>query len=207
PYSERAFGLSDQGISFFTENSGYYTELIAHNGEIDGPSDGRIWVTGNWGFSNQQSFRAQLSLQTGYVEGSLSAGSTNTLAGVTNGETARWRNGVLFMNWYERLWSAVLQYGGGEQTQGKITGRYETIMFSFTNTLSDFFGVGLRYEEFDPNRKMSGDRIRKSSLLFQFKDKKSNSNVLLEGTNVLEEHNKIPNDEIRLVWLLTPYTN
>lgn len=206
-FTQRVIGLRDQGISFYTEHRGYYTQFAIHNGEIDTAHDNRLWTSANWGFSNERNMRIQLSLQSGYVESALSAGSTNTLAGVTNGETARWRNGLFFVNWYPRDWNVVFELGGGELEQGLYEGRYNTSMFELSHQFSQRFISGLRYNQMDPNSKVEGDAITELSLLFMLKSKDSTGSIILQGTKVLEESNEIDNDQIRLVWVLTPITH
>ncbi len=203
-YSERIIGLTDQGISFYTENNGYYTQIAAHNGEIDTTSDGRVWTSGNWGFVNGRHFRTQLSLQTGSVKSSV-ASTTNTIAGVLPGETTLWRNGMLFVNWYPRNWNVVAQIGGGEAKQNSRVGRYNNSMFEVTRTVSKNFSAGFRYDQLDPDRKMDGDILTDLSLALVFKSADSTSQVIVLATKSVEESGEIPDDQLRLVWLLTPF--
>jgi hypothetical protein len=205
PVSQRIIGLRDEGVSFYTDYNGYYTELIAHNGEIDTPNDGRLWVTGNWGYTNDRNFRAQLSMQTGDVKSDI-ASTTNTIAGVVQGETAKWRNGLFFVNWYPRNWNVVAEFGGGEVVQSSHKGRYSHNLFEGTRFFSKNFGTGLRYDQLDPDRNVEGDIITEASLVLVFKSDDSTSGVYILGTKVIEESNEKPNDEVRLVWLLTPYS-
>lgn len=206
PYTERIIGLRDQGLSFYTEHNGYYTQLAVHNGEVDAPSDGRPWISGNWGFSNKRHFRTQLSIQTGDVRGEVSSGASNTIAGVVNGETAHWRNGLFFMHWYPRRWNIVVQMGGGEVQQGDREGRYNTNMIELTRYFSKGFGLGLRYDQLDPDRKTDGDMRTEASLVAVLKSDDSTSSLYLLGTKVIEEAHERPNDQLRLVWLLTPFS-
>lgn len=206
PYTRRVIGSSDLGVSFYTENIGYYTQIIAHNGEIDTPSDGQLWVTGNWGYTNDRDLRVQLSLQTGYVDKEVSVGSTNTLAGVTNGQTARWRNGALFIDWYQRHWNVAVQLFGGELVQGEYKSRYKSNLIEVEHFFSKNFGVGLRYDVFDPNSKVSGDMKTETSLVFVAKSVDSTSALYILGTKSNEQTNEIPNDQLQIVWLLTPFS-
>ena len=208
PYKQRAFGLRDYGFSFYTENKGYFTEIIAHNGEVDTTSDGRLWTTARWGFDKGKDFRAQVSLQTGYVKDEVSLGNTeNVLGGVTNGETAKWRNGLIFLNWYPRRWNVVFQYGGGEFVQGDREGQFSTQTLTVTRLFNNQYGAGFRYDEFDPNSDLSNDKITEYSLLLLAKSIDSTSTVYLAGTKVEEQGTEVANDQLRLVWLLTPYVH
>jgi len=206
PYSQRLVGLRDYGMSFTTEHRGYYTQLTAHNGEVDSTSDGRLWVSGNWGYTNRRNIRAQMSLQTGTVKGNSSTTATHTTGGVINGETAKWRHGAIFVNWYPRNWNVVVQSYGGEVDQNQQTGRFTGNMFELTRYFSKNFGAGVRYDLFDPNHDISGDKITEASLLLLFKSADSTSDFYLLGTKVYEQSNEVPNDQLRLVWLLTPFS-
>jgi hypothetical protein len=147
-----------------------------------------------------------MSLQTGFVESQVSAASENTVGGVVNGKTAQWRNGLFFINWYPRNWNVVMQVGGGEVEQDLKTGRYSSNMFELTRLFSKNFGAGLRYDQIDPNRNLSGDQITEASVMLLVKSTDSTSDFYLLGTKVIEESNERPNDELRLVWLLSPYS-
>lgn len=204
--TSRVIGSSDLGVSFFTENNGYYTQLIAHNGEIDTTSDGQIWATGNWGYTNERDLNIRLSLQTGYVEKEVSLGGANTLGGVTNGSTARWRNGAFFVNWYPRNWNVVLQTFSGGLVQGEYRSRYTSNLFQVDHFFSKNFGAGLRYDEFEPNSKASGDKKTETSLVFIAKTNDSTSAFTIIGTKTNEQKNEISNDTLRVVWILNPYT-
>jgi hypothetical protein len=207
PYSQRLIGLRDFGLSFSTENKGYYTMISAHNGEVDTESDGRVWATANWGYTNSRNFKTQLSLQSGSVKATQSTGSTNTIAGVDNTISAKWSNALLFMNWYPRQWNVVVQVGGGELEQTGIEGGYLSNMFEATRYFSKNFGTGFRYDQFDPNKNINGDKITEASLALVFKSSDSTSEIVLSGTKVTEEGNEVTNDQFRLVWLLTPVSH
>jgi hypothetical protein len=206
-YSARVISLRDEGASFYTETNGYFTQLAIHNGEIDTPSDGRLWTTGIWGFTNDRNIRMQLSLQSGYVKGELSINGTTKLAGVNNGQTARWRNGLFFINWYPLNWNVVMELGGGEMDQGDSHGRYDTTLFELSHQFSKYFTTGFRYNQMDPNRKIDGDTTTELSLVLAFKSIDNTSNFFLVGTKVIEESHQVPNDQLRLVWLLTPISH
>lgn len=205
-YTRGIIGISDFGLSFKTENNGYYSQIAAHNGEINTESDGRIWTSGNWGYSDRRRFRAQLSLQTGYVTGSVSEGAVHGVGGVNNGETALWKNGSFFLNWYPPNWNFVVQAGAGEVEQDSGNGRYNANMLELTRFFSKNFGAGFRYDQFDPDRNSDGDMQTEASLMFVFKSMDSTSDVILLATKSIEEANERPDDQLRLVWLLTPYS-
>jgi hypothetical protein len=205
-YSHRVIGLTDQGLSFWTSHNGYYTQLAMHDGEIDTTSDGRPWVTGLWGYTNDRNVRSQLSIQTGSVKKEVSLGATNSLAGVSNGDTAKWRSGNLFVNWYPRYWNIVFEFTGGEVQQGDDEGRYRAYMIEVSHFFTKNFGVGARYDDFDPNTDLTGDRQMDTSFVIVGKSDDSTSAFYLLGTKSNEQRGELPNDELRVVWVLTPYS-
>ncbi len=204
-YSERIIGLTDMGVSFWTSHNGYYTQLTVHNGEIDTPSDGRVWTSGHWGYTNDRNMRVQLSMQSGFVKSAVSTGSNNTIAGVVNSETTKWRNGAFFINWYPRNWNVVAQFAAGEAIQDGNKGRYSSEMAEVSHFFSKNFGVGFRYDALDPDGDLTGDRQTDTSLLLVAKTDDSTSAVFLLATKSVEQSLEVPNDQLRLVWLLTPF--
>lgn len=206
-FSERIVGLTDFGFSFFTENNGYYTEIIGHNGEVHTRSDGRLWVTGNWGFNDERKLNVQMSLQTGSVRKEVSTGSSNAIGGVDNDQNARWRNGAFFIHYYPQPWSFLLQIASGGVDQNTYNGDYLTHLFETSYRISRRITTGIRYEDFDPNRNIDDNRSTLASVLLMFTSDDLTSKVILLGTKVLEQDHQIPNDELRLVWVVSPFAH
>ncbi len=206
-FSRRLIALSDEGVSFYTEHDGYFTELVIHNGSIDQANDGNPWLTGNWGWSNSRNLKVQLSLQTGVVSADLTTNSTNTIAGFQPGITSRWRNGALFAEYTPLDWNVVGEIGGGEMVQNDETGRYDYQLLQVSRDLSRNWTVGTRYDFFDPNMAIGGDAETDLSVVVALKSDDDTSKLLLEGTAPLQQTHQVHDDQLRLVWLLTPFAH
>jgi hypothetical protein len=203
----RVVAYNDMGLSILTQNKGYYTELILHNGAIESSPDGRLWATAHFGWKNNREWQAQLSLQTGFVNGDQSTSATTKLAGVQNGQTAKWRHGALFVSWAPKDWQAVIEVAGGQVEQDAQSGGYATDHFELTRFFSQNFGAGLRYDYFDPNTAVRNDAETAVSALLALRSDDGTSHLLLTGTKKVEERYQVSNDELRLTWLMTPYTH
>lgn len=207
-YSERTVALRDFGASFYTSYNGYYTEIIAHNGEIDHkPNDGNTWLTSRWGWSNERDFRVQVSAQAGTTDKEATENGAAGLAGFDNAQDAQWRAASFFAAWTPRKWQVVYQSSSGEVEQDDNKGRYISHQFDLTHYFRPTFGMGLRYDSFDPNTRESGDQETRTSLALIFQSQDGSSAVHLIGTKRREEKNDRSNDELRLSWRLTPFVN
>jgi hypothetical protein len=206
-FEERVIGRRDYGLSYYVTHKGYFTELIAHNGEIDTESDGRLFVTGHWGWTDSNRWTTTMSLQTGSVQGDVSDGGTNTLAGVTNGESAKWRHGAFYVNYHPRNLNVVMQIAGGAVEQDNYDGDYSSWLIELSHMWSKNMGFGIRIDELDPNRDLPDDKTTKTHLALMLRSNDRTSNVYLVGTKVSEEKGEVPNDELRLVWYVTPFAN
>jgi hypothetical protein len=210
-YQQRVIGLRDYGVGFYTTYNGYYTELIAHNGEVDQTAqDGDIWVTARWGWTNDRNIRVQFSGQTGHtkpvstVAGS-GASSTTPLAGWDYTRSALWRFGSLSAHWYPSNWEISAQVTAGERVQDEVTSGLISTQFEVINYMGDNWGAGLRHDGFDPNNKISGDKQTQLSGLIFVKSSDSTSLVSVVYSKNFEEVNEIPNDEVMVSWRLTPF--
>ena len=207
-YSERLVALRDFGVSFYTSYNGYYTELIAHNGEIDHkPNDGNLWLTSRWGWSNERDFSVQISAQAGSTNKEATENGASGLAGFDSERDAQWRSASFFAAWNSRKWEVVYQSSSGEVEQDSDKGRFVSHQFDLTHYFRPTFGMGLRYDSLDPNTRESGDQETRSSLVLIFQSEDGSSAVHLVGTKRRLEKNDINNDEIRLSWRLTPFVN
>ncbi len=206
-FENKVVGFADTGLSLFTKHNGYYTELILHNGAIEQSPGSRLWTTTHFGWTNDREWRAQLSLQTGYVNGEQSLGATNTIAGVNNGQTAKWRNGALFVNWSPRDWNAVIEIAGGQVEQNSHSYGYSSNRVEVTRYYTHNFGTGIRYDYFDPNTSVGQDAQTAISAMVALRSDDATSTFLIIGTKNLEEGYQVNNDELRVSWLLTPYTH
>lgn len=205
-YSSRIIALRDFGISFYTENKGYYTELVAHNGELDASSrDGEVWATVRWGYDNQRDIDIQMSAQSGRTTTDATAAGASGLAGFDATENSLWRYGSFSVHWYPKKWDVVLQSTYGEREQKGEEGSFNSHQFDAIHMVKNFWGLGLRYETYDPNRDIEDDGFSSTSLAVVAGSKQALSRVFLIATKKVEEGKDVSSDEFRLVWRLTPY--
>lgn len=211
-YTQRVMGLRDFGVAFYTEHNGFYTELIGHNGEIDAnESDGAIWVTGRWGWSNGRNLLLQFSAQTGRtkpastVNGATILGGTTTLAGFDHLKSALWRFGSFSVRWHPRRWEVIAQVTAGEREQDKKSSGLHSAQLEVIHELGDHWGLGVRHDQLDPNDDLNGDRLTQMSMMVFVKSQDATSLLALILTKNVEETNERPNDQVVVSWRLTPF--
>lgn len=206
-YSQRIVARRDYGFSFYTGHNGYFTEIMAHNGEgAETNDDGNIWVTSRWGWSDDRRTHVQVSAQAGRTE----AASTNTsgdtsIAGFDKSLSATWRLTQLTLHWYPRKWDVILEGLYGEVEQKEFQNQFESYRLDVIHRISSGFGMGLRYDYLDRNKKLNDDAESVSSLALIFGGDDDTSRVYLIGSKKTEEGTELPNDELRLVWRIRPY--
>lgn len=205
-YEQRIVARRDFGLSWMTSHNGYYTEIIAHNGELDqAASDGDIWATANWGWTNDRNARVQVSMQGGSTSvESTTAGETG-LAGFDPGKGAQWRMADLTLHWYPRNTEIVLQSTWGQREQGAAKGTFAANDFEIVRMFSPKWGFAVRYNQFDPNRKVSDDAVSNAGLAIVTGTPERTSRVFVTYNRRTEEGVDVPSDEFRLVWRLVPY--
>lgn len=205
-FSERIMGERDYGVSFLTENNGYFAALTVHNGEVDQkPSDGNLWVTTRWGWANERKFQVQISGQAGRTDSDGTAAGSQTLAGWDRTVGAQWRFGAFTLAYRPRNWEFQAQAVLGEREQKSKTDNLTVFQIDALRTLGRNWGVGLRHDEFDPDGKKNNDKVlRESAILFNQSDD-ATSLVSLVYTKRLEEKYQVHNDEIWFQWRVTPF--
>jgi len=204
-FKERIMMLRDVGASYEIRHNNYYTALAIHNGESDADQDGKMWYTGRWGYANEK-FEVGFAGQTGATEFAQTTGSGDSLAGVDVTKDAKWRMGGIFGALHKKTWEWVLEFYMGEREQEEPLGRgkFSVGHSDISVDLTRNYSVHIRYDHFDPNLKVHGDLQREISLALVLSNKTHSSNLMLIGTKVLEEKHQVGNDELRLVWSLSP---
>jgi hypothetical protein len=203
-FRDRVSELRDTGFSYYTSHNDFYTQIVIHNGESDDDVDGRMWYTAKWGYKFK---RADLGIagKTGTTKPESTAASGDTLANVDVTKEALWRMGGLYWDYQPRGWRIVLEAYGGEREQGEKNIRR---FASGHGDISIWWGrrisSHLRYDHFDPDMKVNGNSTRHVSLALQIANFTGSSNLILVGTKVLEESPQEANDELRLIWSLSP---
>jgi len=202
-FKNRAMNLRDVGGSYEISHNNFFTGFVIHNGEGDGDQDGRIWYTARMGFKEDK-FEIGLAGQTGGTKPLATSASADTLAGVDPTKEAKWRIAGIYTAFTRKKWEFVLEAYSGEREQEKKVGRFATghadLGFQWTKTFSSH----LRYDMFDPNQRIDNDMERQGSVALVFSNKTHSSNIIIVGTKVFEENKQIGNDELRLIWSLSP---
>lgn len=205
-YENRVIPLRDMGVEYAVQHNGYYSDLKVHNGEGPDNPDGRMWVSGNWGWKDRNKFQVGLA----GLSGSTKPVSTNTsgddLANVDETKEAHWRMGTFFLRWYPGVWKTMLEVTMGEVEQGKddkVVGRFKGGHFDLIYE-KERWGVMGRFQYFEPNSEAKNDLQRKTTLGILLKNQSQTSRLFIYGTKVVEDGAKVANDELRLIWQLTP---
>lgn len=203
-FQERAMMLRDVGLSYFIQHNNWLTEVTVSSGEGDSNEDGRTWYTGRWGYKADH-FETGISGQTGSTKPIATKDSKDSLAHVDSTIEAKWRIGGIYANYNDRAFEATLEYyvGEVEQAEQKVN-KYSTghtdVGYSWTRR----FATHLRYDFFDPLMRHDGDLEQRISLALVASNATHSSNLILIGTKVIEEGRAQPNDELRLIWSLSP---
>ncbi|MBX3021265.1 MAG: hypothetical protein KF799_06255 [Bdellovibrionales bacterium] len=202
-FEKRIMMLRDVGFSYEVSHNQWYTGFVVHNGESDTDVDGQIWYTARWGF-RKENFELGFAGQTGETKPTSTGTSGDTLAGIDTSRDAKWRMGGIYNAYTERQWEFVLEFYVGENEQSVKVQKFHTGHLDVSYEWSKGFTTVARYDRFDPNLKVAKDLEQKASLALVFSNRTRSSNLILVGSKVIEEGANIPNDEIRLVWSLSP---
>lgn len=202
-FKNRAMMLRDIGGSYEISHNNFYSGFVVHNGESDSDQDGRVWYTARMGFKEDK-FEIGLAGQTGSTKPIATALSLDTMAGNDPTKDSKWRLAGLYTAFTRKKWEFVLEAYSGEREQDHKTGRFATghadLGFQFSKTFATHF----RYDMFDPNQKIDNDMERQGSVALVFSNKTHSSNIIIVGTKVFEENNQVGNDELRVIWSLSP---
>lgn len=205
-FENRVIPLRDMGIEYAVQHNGYYSDLKVHNGEGPDNPDGRMWVSGNWGWKDRNKFQVGLAGMTGTTKPISTSTSGDTLANVDETQEARWRMGTFFLRWFPGEWKTLLEVSMGEVEQGaddKVVGRFKGGHFDLVYEKSRW-AVMSRWQYFEPSSQAKNDLQRETSLGLIFKNQNQTSKVFIIGTKIVEDGAKVANDELRLIWQLTP---
>lgn len=204
-FAQSVVALRDVGFNYYILHNGFFTSLTVHNGEAGTPEDSRTWYTAKWGWQDRNKFRIGVAGQTGSTEPTVTSSSTSNLGDFVVSKEAKWRMGSAFIKWYPSDFKMLLEAHLGEAVQDnklkeKFAAGHFDIMWDWTSKVT----LLARYDHFDPNTKLDGDLKRRASVGFSLSNPTRTSQLFLVGSKVFEEEKNIPNDEIRLMWRLTP---
>ncbi len=202
-YQNRIVPLRDIGLSYGVQHNGFFTRLMVHNGESGANADDRPWYTAKWGWEKSNRWLLGFAGQTGSTKPASTSLSADTLAGVDPTKSALWRLGGPFVVWTPHRWRLAFEAHLGELDQDKDLRKFSAGYLSL-NYLGPVWFVGFRYDQFDPNHDVSGNMSRQLNLTLGRLSERRTSRLFLVLSKVFEESKQIPNDELRLVWHLTP---
>lgn len=202
-FQKRVVPLRDLGFGFLTENGAFFTQFLVHNGESGPDQDGQPWLTAKWGRRSGEDFVFGVSATTGSTRSVATSSSQDTLAGVNTGINALWRWMGPYLAWKSSRWEVVAEGYWGELEQRDQTRSMASALFSATRHFKDS-SIGFRYDYFDPHHRQDRDAITQLSAAFCFGSQDSNSKLLLLGQKNFEQGAEKANDELRIIWVLTP---
>lgn len=202
-FQKRAMMLRDMGIAYDVSQGNWYTGFVVHNGESDTDQDGRSWYTARWGYKGE-TFEVGAAGQAGSTRPIATQVSADSLAGVDVTKPERWRLYGLYANLNSKHWDWTLECYQGELEQDTHVSKYATGHTDLSYQWTKRFSSHLRYDFFDSNVRVYGDQERQISLALMLSNQTHSSNLILVGTKALEEGIQLHNDEIRLIWSLSP---
>ncbi len=202
-FQNRAMILRDVGLSYEIAHNGFFTGFVVHNGEGDGDQDGQIWYTARWGYRADK-FEVGMSGQTGFTKPVSTSASGDTLAGVDPLKDAKWRIGGVHAALSGKKMEWVLEINAGEREQERKIGKFSAAHTDLGYQLTKTFSGHLRYDQMDPNQSLGGDMQKQASVAFVLSNGTRSSNLILVGTKVIEDRHEIANDEVRIIWSLSP---
>ncbi|NJL25779.1 MAG: hypothetical protein HC902_11790 [Calothrix sp. SM1_5_4] len=126
------------------------------------------------------------------------------MAGIDPNKDAKWRIGGLFAALNRKTWDSSLEFYMGEGEQDKSARKYMAGHWDAGYEWSKTFSTHLRYDHFDPNLDVDGDLAREVSLALVVSNKTRSSNLILVGTQAIEDKGSNANSQLRLIWSLSP---
>ena len=203
-FQKRMMMLRDVGGAYEVNHNNFYTGFVVHNGESDADRDGQIWYSAHWGYRTEI-FEVGMAGQTGHTRPAGTSTSNDNLGGVDETRDATWRVGGLYTVWGRKGWEWVLEVYGGEVEQlTKVVGNFYAGHTDFSYEWTKHFSTHLRWDQMDPNTRLGGDGEQAASLALVFSNGTRSSNLIVVASKKLEQGHEIANDEIRLIWNLSP---
>lgn len=202
-FQKRAMMLRDVGVSYDISQGNWYSGFVVHNGESDNDVDGRSWYTARWGYKAED-FEIGFAGQTGSTRPVSTSTSADTLAGVDPTKNAKWRIYGIFAELSHKGFEWIIEAYHGELEQDTNVSKFATGHTDFSYNFNKRFSTHVRYDFFDPNLRTYGDQERQISLALELSNSSHSSNLILVGTKVLGEGTEIHEDQIRLIWSLSP---
>jgi hypothetical protein len=204
-FKERLNPLRGLGAMYSVQHNGFHSSFSVFNGEGENNPDGLMWFAGKWGWQKFDNLKVGISSLTGESNPTSTTGLADSVASINVEEDALWRQGTFYFLWTPSEWKTLIEVTAGELVQDeKVTGKYSGGHFDIMYDSESWAGL-LRYDSLDRDSNTDEDAIREISIGIIFKNAKQTSWVKIIGTKRYEEgERQIPNDQLRLVWQLTP---
>ena len=202
-FSEGLLGLRDFGLNYFITHNRFFTSWTVHNGESDSNEDNRTWYSARWGYDFRK-LRLEMFGQTGSTTPLSTTGSLMTVARFDPSKESKWRTGGVYADWIPGRFRTSIEFITGDVEQEKASHRFATGHFDLGHSWKEGLGLFFRYNPFDPDVERDNDTLHNLSIAVVKANLSMTSKVILVGTKTLEEGTQIANDEIRLIWTVTP---
>ncbi len=174
-------GLRDVGLHYSVSSGGFFSDWFVHNGEGGEDLDRELWMTARWEYrlrTSRMQWRWGASGQVGRTApaSTLPSGTTaDPGIELDPTEPSRLRFASLYMasDWVvgqgergeesDRRFGFELEAFGGEVLQDARSRRIRSLRMDFHWDPTDFWGLFLRGEAYDPDSQVSGDMLHEAS--------------------------------------------
>src|SRR6185312_15856209 len=116
----------------------------------------------------------------------------------------KWRLAGVYGSLSTKKWEWSLEAYMGELEQVDNTTKFATGHTDLSYMWTKRFSTHVRYDFFDPDLELYGDQQKAASLALELSNNSHSSNLILVGTKSFGELHTTRNDEIRLIWSLSP---
>ncbi|MCB0412975.1 MAG: hypothetical protein KDD50_01495 [Bdellovibrionales bacterium] len=207
-FSKQVVTHRDVGMAYVTETKNYFVTLAIHNGENGQNDDGQLWYTGLWGWKFRQNLRIGISGQTGETTAISTANGSFNYLGFNKNLNSKYRTGNFFVNYKSQKVYSVFEASMASVEQSDVNlGQLSCGHWDLIYNYSTFGTFILRYQMFDPNTVVDDDYSQEFTIGFAVHNETATSSVIILLSKNIEQPNELVNDELQIIWRLTPYFN
>lgn len=194
-YASQNFGMRDYGVSYYVSYKGFYTQAAVHNGENGKDLDGKIWHTAIFGWKDKSGLEAGLSMSNGKYQN----GNANPELDFSYGN-------LFFGFQYYDLFLLAEGYIAEQKTAYSVpstdplTKKFWDYHVDVSHPIVKGISILGRYEMYDPDSNVEGDRINRYILGTDITNEYHTSNLYFWYIKNKEESVKVNNDQIMVVW-------
>jgi hypothetical protein len=202
-FQKRAMMVRDVGTSWEIKQDRFMTGFVVHDGNSTGNVAGPMWLTSRFGYQLED-VGFGFTGQTGLTHAAQTMISQDTLAGVDPTKDAKWRIGGVYFDLLQRSWAIVGEYNIGSVEQEGNGRNYYAGHLDAGVLWTKRFQTYVRMDVFDPNSDNTGDLEQQLSIGLVLSNESRSSNLILIGTQALDEAPTSPGSSLRLIWSLSP---